>query len=153
MLAIATTFFIASITAVLASSFTIGALNTDIKSPWDLVTKKVGVIKMSTSSDLLRKHNVVPNNYDTIDDMIEALDDGKVEAILADDAVLRYYLKKSRSQDRYLDLSVLPYQFSKQNYGLVLKDDSPLIEEFNQRLLRVRKDPMWHQALIEYLGE
>ncbi|WP_136807564.1 substrate-binding periplasmic protein [Desulfosediminicola flagellatus] len=153
LLAIVTTFFIASITAVLASSFTIGSLSTDIRGPRDLITKKVGVIRTSTSSELLSKYNVVKQSYDSINELLEALDNGEVEAILADDAILKYYLKKEKAQDKYLDLSVLPYQFSKQNYGLALKDDSPFIEELNQRLLRIRKDPEWKQALMEYFGE
>lgn len=153
LLAVATTFFIASITAVLASSFTIGSLSTDIRSPWDLVSKKVGVLKASTSFELLRKHNVVGHSYDTIDELLEALDRGKVEAVVADNAILKYHLKEARAHDQYLDLLVLPYQFNKQNYGLALKDDSPFTERLNQRLLRVRQGPEWQQALTDYLGE
>ena len=76
-----------------------------------------------------------------------------MEAVLADDAVLKYSLKEAKSQDKHLDLSVLPYQFSKQNYGLALKDDSPFIEDLNQRLLRIRQGTEWQQSLVEYLGE
>ena len=118
-----------------------------------MVSKKVGVIKASTSFELLRKHNVVGHSYDTVDELLEALDRGKVEAVMADNAILKYHLKEARAHDQYLDLLVLPYQFNKQNYGLALKDDSPFTERLNQRLLRVRQGPEWQQALTDYLGE
>ena len=47
----------------------------------------------------------------------------------------------------------LTMRYSKLSGLKAQKDDSPLIEEFNQRLLRIRKGPEWRQALIGYLGE
>ncbi len=47
----------------------------------------------------------------------------------------------------------LTMRYSKLSGLKAQKDESPLIEEFNQRLLRIRKGPEWRQALIGYLGE
>ena len=153
LLAVATTFFIASFTAVLASSFTLGQLSTDIKSPYDLLSKQVGVISGSTSSELASRYNVIPQLYDTVDELLAALDKGDVDAIIADNAILKYTLIKSRQKGHYSDLTILPYQFSKQNYGFALKDNSPYEELLNQSLLQARMSLEWRQALNKFLAE
>lgn len=152
-LAILTTFFIASITAILASSLTLQSLGTDIKSPHDLSRKKVGAIAASVSSELLRDHNIKHQTYNSTEAMLSALNTGEAEAIVGDDAVLKYQIKKEKAQGRYLDFFILPYPFKKQNYGFALKDESPYEEKMNQTLLKFRKSEEWERALDEYLTE
>ena len=151
MLTIMSTFFVAGITAILASSLTLKSLGTDIKSPEDLKTRKVGVVSASVSSELLSTHGVIHRTYDDIHDLLAALDAGKVEAILTDNAVLKYQLKIEREQGNYEDLMVLPYQFAKQNYGFVLPEDTSYEERLNQALLKWRKSSEWEKELSKYL--
>ncbi|PSW20267.1 ABC transporter substrate-binding protein [Photobacterium sanctipauli] len=153
MLAIFTTFFIASITAVLASTFTLGLLNSDIKGPNDLANLSVGAKKASTSSEFLIHHSIVHQSFDDIETLLEALDNEDVEAIVADDAVLKYLIKKSKESGQYEDLTVLPYRFEKQNYGLIIENNSPHREKLNRALLKIRQSPEWKQALHEYFAE
>ncbi|WEM45740.1 transporter substrate-binding domain-containing protein (plasmid) [Photobacterium sp. DA100] len=152
-LAIFTTFFIASVTAILASTFTLGLLSSDIKGPNDLANITVGAKSKSTSSLFLTSHSIVHRTYQNIDELLTALDSGQVEAIVADDAVLKYLIKKGKEKGDYQTLSVLPYQFEKQNYGLVIENNSPYREELNRALLRIRKSPGWRHALSEYFAE
>ncbi|MCG7586986.1 ABC transporter substrate-binding protein [Photobacterium sp. OFAV2-7] len=153
ILAIATTLFIASITAVLASTFTLGLLSSDIKGPNDLANIPVGAKEASTSSEFLTNHSIVHRTYTDNSQLLEALEANEVQAIVADDAVLKYLIKKSKEKGEYRDLIVLPYQFEKQNYGFAIEDKSQYAETLNRALLRVRKTPEWRQALHEYFAE
>ena len=81
-MAIGTTFIIASITAYLASSFTLGMLRSDIQDPNDLLGKKIGAIRGSTSSSYLKRQSIHHNRYDNKEELLEALDNKKLEAII-----------------------------------------------------------------------
>jgi hypothetical protein len=50
-------------------------------------------------------------------------------------------------------LSVVPYEFDRQNYGFALEDGIPLVGPVNQALLTVRKSPEWRKEVLNYLGE
>ncbi|NQZ52113.1 MAG: transporter substrate-binding domain-containing protein [Moritella sp.] len=152
-LAIASTLFIASITAMLASTFTLGLLNTDIKSPYDLIKLNVGTKVSTTSSIYLESLGIIHQTFTSLDDMLSALNDGEIDAIVDDDAVLKYKLKLAKQQGRYQQISVLPYQFEKQNYGLAIKDNSPYTEQLNRALLNIRQSSEWQQALNQYFAE
>ena len=152
ILSIATTFFLAGITAILASSLTIQSMRSDIKHPRDLVHKEVGAITASVSSELLETHGVLHQTFDSIQDMLKALDSGEIEAILTDNAVLNYQLKKEKAAGNYRKISILPYQFAKQNYGFALKEENAIEEMLNQALLEVRKSQEWSQAIDEYFS-
>ncbi|PSU36117.1 transporter substrate-binding domain-containing protein [Photobacterium lutimaris] len=153
LLAIFTTFFIASITAILASTFTLGLLNSDIKGPNDLAKLRVGAKAESTSSLFLTSHSIVHQSFESTNDLLEALNNEQVEAIVADDAVLKYLIKKAKELGNYESLSVLPYQFEKQNYGLVLENNSPHREKLNRALLKIRQSPGWRQTLNKYFAD
>jgi polar amino acid transport system substrate-binding protein len=150
LLAVITTLFIASITAVLASSFTLGLLNNDIKSPNDLDNVITGAKQSSTSSNFLTNHSISHKAYPTVAAMLVALDKGEINAVVADDAILRYQIKMAKSHGDFEQLQVLPYQFEKQNYGIVLGENSPYDEEINRELLQFRKSNQWKKALTEY---
>ena len=152
-LAIASTLFIASITAMLASTFTLGLLNTDIKSPYDLIKLNVGTEVSTTSSIYLDSLGIIHQTFTSLDDMLSALNNGEIDAIVDDDAVLKYKLKLEKQQGRYQQISVLPYQFEKQNYGLAIKDNSPYTEQLNRALLNIRQSSEWQQALNQYFAE
>ncbi|MBY5993677.1 transporter substrate-binding domain-containing protein [Ferrimonas balearica] len=153
LLAILTTFFLASVTAALASSLTLGAITSDINGPQDLRGKRVGAKTESTASVYLTDKGIRHREFEDLAALLEALDAGVVQAVVADDAVLKYALGQASAEGRFESISVLPYQFERQNYGLVLPDDSPIREELNQALLKVRTSPEWQQALKSYLGQ
>ena len=82
--------------------------------------------------------------------MLVALDKGEINAVVDDDAILRYQIKRAKSQGNFQQLQVLPYQFEKQNYGIVLGENSPYDEVINRELLQFRKSNQWRNSLIEY---
>ena len=149
-MAIATTFFIAGITAILASSFTLGMLRSEIQHPDDLYGKRIGVIRGSTSSSFLKEQNIYRVRYHEREELFDALENGNVEAIVSDAAILKYMIKKGRENDRYENLSVLPFRFEEQNYGFALQNNSTYRELLNRALLEVRKSDEWKFVLDKY---
>lgn len=153
ILAIASTLFIASITAILASTFTLGLMSTDIKGPYDLVNLNVGAKVSTTSSIYLDNLGIIHQTFSNTDKMLIALNNGTIDAIVDDDAILKYKLKQAKQQGRYQQISVLPYQFEKQNYGLAIRGNSPYTEQLNRALLKIRQSQEWQNALNQYLAE
>ncbi|WP_028584742.1 transporter substrate-binding domain-containing protein [Desulfogranum mediterraneum] len=151
-LAVGSTVLIASITALLASAFTLNQLHSEISGPQDLGAAEVGVLQASTSLAYLQGHGITAHTFKDRKALLQALDEGRVSAIVGDNAVLRYKIRKAQAEGKYALLSVLPFVFEKQNYGFALQDDSPGIEKLNQALLAARDDPGWEREVAKYIG-
>lgn len=152
LLAVATTLFIASFTAILASAFTLERLRSTITGPQDLASVRTGVKEASTASAYLDGLGYRYRTFETVPEMLEALEKGSIQAVVADDPVLRYEIGLGKAEGRFSGLAVLPYQFDLQNYGLVLPEDSTIEERINRALLEVRLTDQWEAELNRYFG-
>ncbi len=153
VLTLSSTFMIAAITAVLASSFTLNAMQTDVRTLDDLRSLQVGALSASTSSAFLDKNGIMHQTRPDLDTLVTDLDEGKLDAIVSDAAFLRYRIKQGKQQGRFKSLTVLPYELEAQNYAFILAEDSPLRESINRALLSVRTQREWHDKIEAYLGE
>jgi polar amino acid transport system substrate-binding protein len=79
--------------------------------------------------------------------------DGRLDAVVSADAVLKFKIKAAQAEGRYETRSVLPFVFEKQNYGFALPDESPHLEMLNQALLSVRDTPEWNVEIVKYTGK
>lgn len=145
--------FIASITAVLASKLTLSQGYSQIKSINDLANVKVGTKTATTSSLLLTSFGIRHQDYQDMTALLNALDTGEVEAIVADDVVLKYMIGNGRISGQYEDLEVLPYQLEKQNYGFIITENNPYEEEINRALLQIRESRKWRKILVDYFAD
>ena len=152
-LAVGSTVMIASITALLASTFTLDQMHSKITGPQDLAKVKVGVMKASTSFEYLQEQGINNRTFNDRQELLAALDDGRLDAVVSDNAVLKYKIKVAQAEGRYEMLSVLPFVFEKQNYGFALPDESPHLEMLNQALLSVRDTPEWKVEIVKYIGK
>jgi len=153
LLAIGATFLIAGMTAILASAFTLESLRSQVNGLQDLARMKVGALASSTSSRFLHQNGIPHQTRDDLVPLIEELERGRLDAVVADAAVLKYTLKQGKDRGQFASLSVLPYEFDSQNYGFALEPGSPFAEELNRALLTVRKSEAWRRQVREYLGE
>jgi polar amino acid transport system substrate-binding protein len=152
ILAIGSTVMIASFTAVLASAFTLDQLRTEITSPQNLRGTRVGVLDASTSAVYLTENGISHITFDDKKDMMASLDAGKLDAVVSDAAFLKYEISQAKKSGKFEELSVLPYEFSKQFYAIALPEGSPHIEQLNQALLKVRNSHQWKQQVKFFLG-
>ena len=153
ILSLSSTFFIAAITAVLASSFTLSAMQTEIRSLDDLRNLQVGAVEASTSSSMLNANGIFHETRTDLDSLVNDLDEGRLDAVVTDAAFLLYRINQGKRQGRFKNLSVLPYELEPQNYAFILKQNSPLRESINRTLLTIRQQQAWRDKTLEYLGE
>ncbi len=153
LLAVFTTLFLASFTAVLASSFTIDRLHSQIGGPEDLGSVAVGAKAASTSSDYLRSQGIDYRSFDDQDALLAALESGLIDAAVGDDPVMKFEIRQAQEAGRFLNLAVLPHQFERQNYGILLPEGSALQEGVDLSLLRVREDEDWSALIRQLFGD
>ena len=88
----------------------------------------------------------------TAPEMLDALAQGQLDAVVADDPVLRYEIKSGTETGQHRDLMVLPYQFNRQNYGLVLSENLTILEGVDRAALVVKASGVWAERIGRYLG-
>jgi polar amino acid transport system substrate-binding protein len=152
-LAVGSTIMIASITGLLASAFTLDQIRSEIKGPQDLARLRVGAMEASTSFEYLQEQGINSRTFSDRKKLLAALDNGRLDAVVGDDVVLKYKIKEAQAEGRYETLSVLPFVFEKQNYAFALPDESPHLEELNQAMLSVRDTPEWKVEIVKYIGK
>ena len=153
LLAVGSTVMIASITALLASAFTLDQMHSEIKGPQDLAKIKVGAVRASPAFEYLMEQGIKVRIFMDGEDLVAALDSGHVDAIVGEDAVLKYYLRDAQAEGKYKSLSVLPFAFAGKSYGLAFRDGNSLLEKINQVLLSVSESPEWSKELAKYIGK
>lgn len=153
ILTLSSTFLIAAVTAVLASSFTLNAMQTEVRSLDDLRNIHVGALSASTSSAFLNDNGISHQTRPSLDTLVTDLDEGKLDAIVSDAAFLQYRINQGKQQGQFKSLTVLPYELEAQNYAFILAEDSPLREKVNRALLSVRAQREWREKIDQFIGE
>ncbi|MEE4219451.1 MAG: transporter substrate-binding domain-containing protein [Xanthomonadales bacterium] len=153
VLTLSSTFVIAAITAVLASSFTLTAMQTEVRSLDDLRRAQVGALAASTSSAFLQANGIRHQTRLDLDTLVNDLDAGKLDAIVSDAAFLTYRINRGKQEGKFQSLTVLPNELEAQNYAFILSEDSPLREGINRALLTERVQNGWRDKIRAYFGE
>jgi len=136
------------LTAHITSNLTLMQMRSSIKGPQDLFHVHVGSVAESTSSDYLGKNRIPFSPYKTASEGLHAMAEGKIQALVYDKPILRYLVQKEYPGK----LEVLPYSFYEQDYGIALREGSPLREPVNHVLLNILNSPAWQDTLSLYLG-
>ena len=135
-------------TAHITSNLTLMQMRSPIMGPQDLVHVHVGSVAESTSSEYLIKNRIPFTSYKKTSEGLHAMAEGNIQALVYDMPILRYLIRR----DYPGKLEVLPYSFDEQDYGIALRDGSPLREPINQVLLKIVYSPAWQDTLSLYLG-
>jgi len=121
-------------TAELASAITVQAVTSKIQTPQDLKGHAVAVVNGTTSDTYASSQHLATIGWDNVEQAIESLTDGKVEAVIYDAPTLRYYAStKGKGEVR-----VVGESFAEQDVAFVLQQGSPLREDVNQALLKLK---------------
>lgn len=135
--------FVAKITAVL----TVEAIQNNVNSVTDLHRKKVATIEGSTASNFLADRDVTYQAFSDLTQMLEEFEKDAVEVIVFDAPVLAYYANNSKGMAKLVG----PI-FHRENYGIALPTGSPLEEQINQSLLRLREDGTYDALYRKWFG-
>ncbi len=146
---LASLFFISTLTAKIASSLTVAELSGGINHYNDLRGKKVGAPKGTTISDFLDKENIRYIEYDDFSQSLADLEQKKLDAIVGDAAVSRYYAQ-NQGQGK---VTIAGDVFSKSNIAFAFSEDSPFFEPINAALITMQEDGSFDQLKQKYFGE
>lgn len=139
---------IAVLTAHITSNLTLLQLSSPIRGPEDLIRFRVGSVEDTTSGIYLKENRIPFLSFETPSEGLRALDDGTIEALVYDRPLL-LYLVRNEFPGR---LEVLPVTFLPQDYGIALRQRSPLREPINRVLLEIIENPAWEGTISQYLG-
>lgn len=140
---------VSSFTAVITSTMTVSKLESPVHGPKDLPRVIVGTVAHTTSEAYLRDRQISFSSFETATEGLRALNEGRIEALVYDEPILRYLVNK----DFKGDLAVLGSTFEPQYYGIALAGSSPLRESINYVLLETIRAREWQDTLYKYLGQ
>ena len=140
---------ISGFTAAIASSLTVTQLESPVKGPQDLSKVRVGTITDSTGASYLRDKRIGYQTYQTAIEGLQAVAEGKIQALVYDAPLLRYLINQGFKGS----LQVLPNTFLRQDYGIALPPRSALRETVNRVLLQKISESAWQDTVYKYLGE
>ena len=140
---------VSSLTAVITSTMTVSELGSPVHGPKDLPGVIVGTVAHTTSEAHLRGRQIAFSSFETATEGLRSLNEGRIEALVYDEPILRYLVNK----DFKGDLAVLGSTFEPQYYGIALARSSPLRESINYVLLETIRAREWQDTLYKYLGQ
>jgi len=143
-------FMFAYFTAVVTSTVTVQELRGSITGPDDLFGKKIAVIDNSTSALFFARRGQEGDlvAVDRIEDAYALLKEGKVEAVVHDAPVLQYYAQRGGRGD----VRLVGTPFNNEQYGILLPRGSPLREQINQSILRLRESGAYRRLYVKWFG-
>ena len=127
--------------------------NSEITTKEDLKGKSVAAQDQSSAVDAIGDYKSKFKElitFPTNDEALRDLEAGRVQAVVADEILSRYYLNLKGS-DKY---NVLDEDFGSEEYAVGMrKDDTKLIEAFNKAYDEVVKDGTASKLSIKWFGE
>lgn len=139
---------VAALTGVLAATMTAERVTGTIRGPRDLPGRVVGCQEQSVVVPVLRSRGAIPREYARMDDAIDGLRAGHVEAVVSENQQLQLLISRP---DRH-DVVLVGPIFETFDYGLGLPPASPLREELNAAILRIREDGTLDDILARWFG-
>jgi len=139
---------IAGLTASIAASLTVNQLNTTVRSVQDLNQVRSVAVSGSTGEQYLRKNGIRMQLVATAAEGLMLLREGDAEALIYDEALLRYLLK-----DAAPGIEILRQSIQMEYYAFGMKSSFVHEEKLNQTLLAYTSDSQWKEILNRYLGQ
>ena len=135
--------FVAYYTATLTANLTVSRFDAAIKTPADLIGKRVCTVTETTAAAYLTDLGVRPREVGAIDDCYAELKKGKLDAVVFDSPVLRYFVAHEGAGVAQIVGTI----FEPDNYGVVFPLGTKLRKEFNRGFLSIREEGTY--ALIK----
>ncbi len=91
-----------------------------------------------------------PVTYDSNNDVLMDLEAGRVDAVVADEIIVRYYMSK-KGEDKF---KVLEEDFGDEEYGVGMRQsDTALVEAFNKAYAELKEEGKLAEISTEWFGE
>ena len=140
--------FVAYYTAILTTNLTVARINSQIKSPADLIGKSVCTVADTTSVPALDKVGVQFTAAPKIDDCYAGFEKHTFDAVVYDAPVLQYYVAHRGAGVA----DVAGPIFKDEDYGVVFPVGSDLRREFDDALLAVQEEGEFDRLKQKWFG-
>jgi polar amino acid transport system substrate-binding protein len=141
--------FVAFYTAQLTASLTAQQIRGSINSPEDLVGRTVGTTHGSTAAAYLNETKAQVREFESVDELYDALLNQRVDAVVFDAPALFHYA----SHDGKGLARIVGGVFHREDYGIVFPTDSPLRKHVNEALLALRENGKYQKIYDEWFGQ
>lgn len=148
-LVISSLFVVSLFVAKITTPMTVGALQSDVQTINDLYGKNVGTTAGSTSANYLETRSLRFQEFSGIDPLFAALEAGELDAVIHDVPIVSYYAETSSKGV----VQTAGKIFQPEKYGIALQQGSPMIEEINLGLLKLREDGTYQSLDEKWFGE
>jgi ABC-type amino acid transport substrate-binding protein len=145
---LASVIIIASFTAAITTSFTVGELKGKIRGLRDLPDVRVGSLSQSQALNFLAKRGIAVLPYENAEDGLQAIADKKIDAFVFNEAVLKH-LARTSFPGR---VQVLATTFDHYYVSMAMQSGSQLREPLNRALLEITAKDDWPRLVEFYLG-
>lgn len=136
-------FLIAYVTAVFSSTITLNQLNSAINGPDDLHGKSVATVAGTTAADFLTRNAIPHKRVNAIEDAYAMLEEGAIDAVVYDIPTLAYYVATEGEGN----VKLVGSPFQREDYGIVMKQDTPHREAVNLALLEMRDEGIYDELM------
>jgi polar amino acid transport system substrate-binding protein len=140
--------FIALYTAQLTATLTVEQIRGAINGPGDLPGKKVATLAHSPAAAYLQSVNAQTQEFQTFDEMYQALLDQKVDAVLMASPPLRYFA----AHEGKGRVKLVGSEFRKENVGFVFQLGDPLRRRVSSMLVALREDGTYDSLYAKWFG-
>jgi ABC-type amino acid transport substrate-binding protein len=139
---------IASFTATITTSLTVGALHGKIRGLHDLASARVGALAGSESLEFLAQRGIEALPIQRVQEGLQAIADNELDAFIFNRAVLAYLARTKFPAH----VRVLPDHFDPYYVGVALQSGSELREPIDRALLQIMASDGWSRLVTSYVG-
>jgi ABC-type amino acid transport substrate-binding protein len=139
---------IASFTATITTSLTVGALHGKIRGLHDLAGVRVGALAESESLTFLTQRGIAALPIQSEEEGLQAIADDELDAFVYNRAVLAHLAKTKFPAHVY----VLPGHFDPYYVGVAMRPGSELREPIDRALLQIMEADSWSRLITAYVG-
>lgn len=140
---------VAAFTSVLTATMTAERVTGTIHGPRDLAGRTVGCQAGGVAVATIRQRGGSPQEFNSINEALDAVQLGMVEAVVGENQQLRFV---TASPNR-ADIRLVGPIFDPFDYGIALAAGSPLREQVNTAILRMREDGTLDRIIEAWLGK
>lgn len=131
--------------------------NSEIKIKSDLYGKTIGTQQGSSGLEAIEKEKDLVENlkgkkpvlYDTFDKVFRDLEAGRIDAMVVDETLARYYISQ-KGEKKY---SILEDSFGEESYVVAFrKDDIELRDKVNNTITELKEDKIFDEIYSKWFG-
>ncbi len=140
---------IAALTSMLTATMTAERVTGTIHGARDLAGRTVGCQAGAVTVDSVRRRGGIVEEFNSLNEALDALALGMVEAVVAENQQLMYLTHQSNRST----IRLVGPIFDSFDYGIGLPAGSPLREDLNTAILRMREDGTLDRIKEDWLGK